>query len=325
MSPRRRSILRQDPDVIFVGEIRDLETADVAGQAAKTGHLVLATLHTNDAVGAIARLADLGLDTSKIASTFRGAVTQRLLRRVCPACAVRIAGPLSPEEQRLAARLGAVPVVRAVGCAKCGRTGYRGRLPIQEVLVATRAVETLISSGAPAAELQKAAITGGMRPLYDVALERVRSGETTLEEVERVLGEAGTADESAAAAVPRVRLVDDDPVNRALAKTLLEKNGFRVAEAADGVAALEQLDGAADFSLMVLDLDMPRLGGAEVLARVRKSVATVGLPVIVLTGSTSGDNEAEMMDQGADDYVRKPIDPPRFVARVKAALRRAGI
>lgn len=116
-----------------------------------------------------------------------------------------------------------------------------------------------------------------------------------------------------------------DPVNRALARTPLEKNGFRVAEAADGVVALEQLDGTADFSLMILDLDMPRLGGADVLAHVRKSLATVGLPVIVLTGSTSGDNEAEMMDRGADDYVRKPIDPPRFVARVKAALRRAGM
>ncbi|HEY6807610.1 MAG TPA: GspE/PulE family protein, partial [Gemmatimonadales bacterium] len=111
-----RSILRQDPDVIFVGEIRDLETAEVAVQAALTGHLVLATLHANDAVGAITRFADLGLERAKIASTLRGAVAQRLLRRACAACAVRITGPLTPDEERLAALYGVRPVMRAVGC-----------------------------------------------------------------------------------------------------------------------------------------------------------------------------------------------------------------
>jgi len=109
-----------------------------------------------------------------------------------------------------------------------------------------------------------------------------------------------------------------------LAKAVLEKGGFRVTEAKDGVEALEHLQGTADIQVMVLDLDMPRMGGAEVLERVRHAKATAALPVIVLTGSESGDTEVEIMDRGADDYVRKPIDGPRFVARVKAALRRAG-
>jgi type II secretory ATPase GspE/PulE/Tfp pilus assembly ATPase PilB-like protein/ActR/RegA family two-component response regulator len=327
-----RSILRQDPDVIFVGEIRDLETAEVAVQAALTGHLVLATLHTNDAVGAVARFADLGLDRAKIAGALRGAVAQRLLRRVCSTCAVPVAGALTADESRLAARYGTQPMMRTVGCAKCGRTGYRGRLPVLEVLLATAAFEPLITAAASGAELQKAAVTGGLRPLRDVALEHVRSGATTLQEVDRVLGDSGSGGGGGGAepptpsveAQPHILLVDDDAVNRTVARAVLEKNGFRVSEVGDGVAALERLDGPPEFNLMILDLDMPRLGGMEVLARVRKTVATAGMPVIVLTGSTTEDSEIAVMESGADDYVRKPLDPARFLARVKAALRRAG-
>src|SRR5436190_2929261 len=105
-----RSILRQDPDVVFVGEIRDLETAEVAIQASLTGHLVLATLHANDAVGAVARFTDIGVDRAKVATTLRGAVAQRLARRVCPQCAQRVSGSASPDAAPLAARYGTQPV-----------------------------------------------------------------------------------------------------------------------------------------------------------------------------------------------------------------------
>ncbi|HYU33551.1 MAG TPA: ATPase, T2SS/T4P/T4SS family [Thermoanaerobaculia bacterium] len=345
-----RSILRQDPDVILVGEMRDLETAQTAVQASLTGHLVLGTIHANDATAATMRLADLGVDSSKIAATFRGAVAQRLARRVCRACAQPVGGTLTQEEERLAARYGIRPVVRAVGCADCGRSGYRGRLPILEVLVVSEEIETLIAAGAPLSQIQRMAVQeGGMRQLRDVAVERVLAGETTLDEMDRVLGEAMTKDESAAArerqgpplddlaasAVltrpseapaarePHVLVVDDDAVSRTLAKAVLEKNGFQVAEAIDGVAALEHLEVYRNVQLMVLDLDMPHLGGLEVLARVRRAVATATLPVVVLTGTMDEEAEVAAIERGADDYVRKPLDPPRFVARVKAALRRA--
>src|SRR5438067_5037058 len=319
-----RSILRQDPDVVFVGEIRDLETAQMAVQASLTGHLVLATLHANDAVGAVARFTDLGVDRAKVATTLRGAVAQRLARRVCPHCAERVSGSASPDEAPLAARYGAQPVVRAVGCARCGKTGYRGRLPLLEVLSAAPALESLITEGAPATQLHKAAVSGGMRPLRDVAVERVKQGDTTLQEIERVLGGSGEDVPAAAPAAPHLLLVDDDPVARALARSVLEKNGFRISEAVDGAAALERLESSPDFALMVLDVEMPRLSGREVLARVRKSVHTAALPVLVRTGSTGDEIEAQLMEEGADDYIRKPLEPARFVARVKAALRRAG-
>ena len=318
-----RAILRQDPDIVFVGEIRDLETAEIAVQASMTGHLVLATLHTNDAVGVVPRLCDLGLDRASIAATLRGALAQRLVRRVCDGCATPVTGALTPEEQRLAAVYGVPPAVRAVGCRRCGQTGYRGRVPIVEVFSCSEEVERLITAGAPAAELHRAVVAGGMRSLRESALDQVRRGATTLREVERVLGEA-TDEGAAEPAAQHVLLVDDDAVSRTLGRTLLEKVHYRVTEAGDGVAALERLRAADAVSVMVLDLDMPRMNGRQVLEQVRRSPATAKLPVIVLTGSDALDTEIELMDRGADDYIRKPIDPPRFVARVRAALRRAG-
>ena len=127
-----RAILRQDPDVILVGEIRDRETAETAAQAAMTGHLVLATVHANDAVAAVARLADLGLQYSTISTSLRGAIAQRLVRRVCGDCGESVSGNLTSDEQRLFDRYAVEPVVRAVGCTECGFTGFRGRLPIME-------------------------------------------------------------------------------------------------------------------------------------------------------------------------------------------------
>ncbi len=124
---------------------------------------------------------------------------------------------------------------------------------------------------------------------------------------------------------PAVLLVDDDGANRTIAKALLESEGHRVVEAQDGVEAMQHLQGADPFSLMVLDLEMPRKDGREVLKEVRGNMATVGLPVIILTGTTDPDAELTLMDAGADDYIRKPFDPRRFISRVNAALRRAGV
>jgi type II secretory ATPase GspE/PulE/Tfp pilus assembly ATPase PilB-like protein len=318
-----RAILRQDPDVILVGEIRDLETAEIAVQAALTGHLVLATLHANDAAGAVTRLLDLGLDRSVVADALRGAVSQRLARRACAACAAPVADtPLSEEEAELAARYGLRPEVRSAGCPRCLGTGYRGRIAVLEVATIAEGVRRLIALAAPTVELQRAVVTGGMRPMREVALERVRGGITTLEEIDRVLGDAGEGPAEHGDA-PHVLLLDDDGVVRSLARALLEKNGCRVSEATDGAAGLARLSGTERFDLLVLDLDMPRLGGREVLARLRAEVATAALPVIVLTGSDDQDLEVALMEAGADDYIRKPLEPARFVARVKGTLRRA--
>ncbi len=320
-----RSILRQDPDVIFVGEIRDAETAEVAAQAAATGHLVLATLHTNDAMSAVSRLGDLGLDRVTISSVLRGAVAQRLVRRVCADCVVPIRGDLTENEQRLASQFGIVPTTRPIGCDRCNQSGYRGRLPIVEVALVSSGMVDQIASGVTAAQLQRSAIALGMRPLREVALEHVRNGSTTLEEVERVLGDAGEDAAPAAPVSPAILFVDDDAMLRHLATNILETSGYRVRQARDGAEALAIIASGDDISLVITDLQMPGIDGTELVHRLRGNRQTAILPVIVLTGSDQQDTEVRLMDAGADDYIRKPIDPPRFLARVKGALRRAGV
>lgn len=441
-----RAILRQDPDVIFVGEIRDEETAEIAAQASLTGHLVLATLHTNDAVGAIRRFVDLGLDTGTIAETLRGVLAQRLIRKICEACAEPVT-EMNEDEAALAARYGHTPPVRAVGCEACFGSGYSGRLPLTEFMVPTPHFVAQMLAEASSIDLKKQAVADGMRTLLDSALARVDHGLTTLQEVERVVGleeggeaeskptapevparaadtpasqnvtsagsrgaltepivgpsrmaavdgseimigraatplepvvpgsepapaaqpaaataapvgggsESGgyapapgyapavggtaaaveTADRTSAAPtgvaspeagddVPHILLVDDDGTTRKIARTMIEKHlGFRVSESPDGGDALLRLARGETFSLMVLDLDMPTLGGREVLRSVRQSIATAGLPVVVLTGTPDEEAEIELMEMGADDYLRKPIVPARLQTRIKAALRRA--
>jgi general secretion pathway protein E len=181
-----RSIVRQDPDIIMVGEIRDRETADIAVHAALTGHLVFSTVHTNDAPGAVTRLVDMGLEGFLIASSVVGILAQRLVRKVCSECSVR-----RPTEAALLARLGAEPVpgefyAVAGGCPACNMTGYRGRTGIFELMTMTDEIRKLILQQTSAGVLRKAAVLGGMNVLREDGLEKARKGLTTLSEVLRV-------------------------------------------------------------------------------------------------------------------------------------------
>ena len=319
-----RAMLRQDPDVILVGEIRDKETAVTAAQAAMTGHLVLTTVHANDAVSSVARLADMGLQYGTIAQTMRGAIAQRLLRRVCITCAEPVRGQLTPDEQRLTERHGMEPVVRAVGCTDCGFTGYRGRLPVNEVLISSPRFQQAIEQRKGWSTLARVAAQGGMRSLHEVGLEWVTQGKTTLVEVERVLGQAlDLESEEIQTGPPRVLIVDDDEEARLMMRTLLERDGFEVEEAEDGHRGLDLLKTDQDFKLIVLDLAMPGLSGREVLDQIRGSVDTSALPVLIRTATGSDTLEAELLEAGADDYVEKSVDATRFMARVHAVMRRA--
>lgn len=319
-----RAMLRQDPDIILVGEIRDKETAVTAAQAAMTGHLVLTTVHANDAVAVVARLADMGLQFGTIAQVLRGAIAQRLLRRVCSTCAEQVNGNLTPEEERLADRHGQPPVVRAVGCSECGFTGYRGRLPVNEVMVGGSRFSQAVEQRKGWATLHRMAIQGGMRTLHAVGVEWVAAGETTLVEVERVLGgDLGNGDDLLDGGPPRVLIVDDAEEARVMMRALLEKDGFEVEEADDGHKALDMLKVNPDYKLVVLDLAMPGLGGREVLDQIRGSVDTSALPVLIRTATRSHSLEAELLEAGADDYVHKTVDAARFMARVHAVTRRA--
>ncbi len=185
-----RHILRQDPDVIMVGEIRDAETAQYAIQAALTGHLVFSTLHTNDAPSSISRLADLGVERFLISSTLVGSMAQRLLRRICPHCTTE--RYLTSDEVttlRLAVPQGKkVKVKEGEGCFECRGTGYLGRTGIFEILPIDEAVKNLIVTGVDSPEIKREAVKNGMRTLRQSALRKLAEGLTTFEEVVRVTG-----------------------------------------------------------------------------------------------------------------------------------------
>ena len=319
-----RAILRQDPDVILIGEIRDKETAETASHAAMTGHLVLATVHANDAVSAVARMADMGLPYSTIATTLRGTIAQRLLRRVCAACAEPVRGELTPEEQRLTDQHEVEPKVRAVGCKECGFTGYKGRIPVNEVMLSGPRFQAAIEARKGWQTLHRVAIQGGMRTIHQVALEWVTEGKTTLVEVDRALGRRRMADEVPEDLGPtRILVVDDDEEARLMAASILEGEGYEVSIAKDGYEAVERLSADPDFNLVILDLSMPGMDGRKVLDRIRGSKDTAALPVLVSTAFGGEEVETELLEAGADDFLEKTGDSRRFLARVKAVLRRA--
>jgi len=179
-----RSILRQDPDVVLIGEIRDQETGSIAVQASLTGHLVLSTLHTNDAPNAVTRLVDMGLEGFKIASALRGVVAQRLMRKLCPTCREVSTEPL-PEKLRKYIPDG-VTLHRAVGCPECAMTGFRGRFSVVEIMHMTPELEQRIGAGAPPDLLAEAARNGGMKTLWECGLRHVLAGHTSVDELLRV-------------------------------------------------------------------------------------------------------------------------------------------
>src|SRR5476649_624969 len=186
-----RSILRQDPDVILLGEIRDGETAKIAMQAAQTGHLVLSTLHTDDAPSVVTRLMDIGSEPFVIAGALIGVVAQRLVRRLCVHCRRQYTPPSETLRALNIAEAdaGAIPFYKSVGCDQCNHTGYRGRIGIYEVMKITDKLRRLITARAPLDQIREAALGAGMISLGEDGLAKVKSGITTPEELLRVVTE----------------------------------------------------------------------------------------------------------------------------------------
>jgi general secretion pathway protein E len=186
-----RSIVRQDPDVILVGEIRDRETAEIAIHSALTGHMVLSTLHTNDAAGAIARLMEMGVEEYLLPSSLTGVLAQRLVRAICKACSVprEISQAFREEIYREAGFVAEGDIRVGRGCEACGGTGFRGRTGIFEILPVTDKIRELILARADAGAIRASAVEGGMVLLRDDGWEKVRRGMTTIEEVVRVTRE----------------------------------------------------------------------------------------------------------------------------------------
>lgn len=188
-----RSILRQDPNIIMVGEIRDHETARIAVNTALTGHLLLSTLHTNDAATTLPRLLDMGIEEYLVASTVSIAIGQRLVRKICPLCKEKTEMSSAIKEyitgEMISSLNESVNFYKGLGCNACGGSGYSGRICINEVLVADEAIKEAILRKASSDEIQKIAVSAGMTTMFEDGLKKVRSGVTSLEEVFRVIHE----------------------------------------------------------------------------------------------------------------------------------------
>ncbi|MEK7642419.1 MAG: GspE/PulE family protein, partial [Patescibacteria group bacterium] len=189
-----RSILRQDPNIIMVGEIRDSETANIAVNSALTGHLLLSTLHTNDSATTLPRLLDMGIEPYLVASTVNIAIGQRLVRKICSHCKEKFAiSPVIKESLSLSAVSPFLDqnfdLYKGKGCEKCNRSGYSGRLSINEVFVVTDEIREAIVRKASSSELRKIAVANGMKTMLQDGLDKVKDGKTTLEEILRVINE----------------------------------------------------------------------------------------------------------------------------------------
>ena len=357
-----RSILRQDPNVILVGEIRDHETAEIALRAALTGHLLLSTLHTNDAPGTITRLIDLEMAPFLVASSLLGIVAQRLVRRPCPSCAVPHPPTAEQIERVGASRLRADgKFVVGQGCDKCGGLGVKGRVAIHELLEINNEIRDLITGRASEQAIRAAARRSGMRTLFEDGLEKAAQGLTTIDEVLRVVSRdeplaaaaespttaVSVAVERPVAAAPvgqpvasqpsavveaeiadpnapkrRVLVVEDSPTISSVVKYFLELEGFEVLLANNGRVGLETVI-AQHPDFIVSDLHMPDMDGMEMVRTIRADPSLADVRILMLTSETSVDFEAEVLAAGADDYILKPVEPRRLAARVKALLARS--
>lgn len=332
-----RSILRQDPDIVMVGEVRDLETAEVAFRASQTGHLVLATLHTNDAVATVTRLYDLKLPHYLIASSILGIVAQRLVRRICDDCRVKD----DPDPTKVHAL--EMPAIdnfyKGAGCEKCNFSGYRGRVGIYEVVPFDSDLKELVGRGAEEAELTNVLKKKKINRMIDSAWDKLESGLTTFDEIiakvpwapssggqadlqdaqliqEKVKPEKGPV-------VPYVLVVDSDPESGSeIVRTMRSKN-FECGMTNNGREGLKAVYQKRP-DLVFLSSRLTDMSGFEMLEVLRKKLETSKTPVIVMSESASFEDQKKAYELGAHEYLVKPVNPELLLKEGDAALKRLG-
>ena len=342
-----RSILRQDPNVVMVGEIRDAETAKIAFQAANTGHLVLTTLHTNNASAAVTRLVDLGVDPYVIASSLLCVLAQRLVRQNCPHCVVveKVNKTLLTRLEISGDNKTLEKIKKSQGCEACQFSGYLGRLGIYEMLMVDNDLRKLIVQGASDTEIAEDARERGIKDLFGDCRDKLFQGVTSVDELMRVAPPperegrqpameqvaAAAPVEQVAAAAPvektaealgaqlRVLAVDDDPFIRKMLQKVLTEAQYDVVLATDGEEALEKVYRERP-DLIISDVVMPNMDGLSLVKKLKSQLQTSIIPVILLTSKDEVESEVEGLEAGADDYIPKPIVANLLLARINRVL-----
>ncbi|MDP8264222.1 MAG: type II/IV secretion system protein [Candidatus Aceula lacicola] len=342
-----KSILRQDPNVILVGEIRDRDTADIAFRASLTGHLVFSTLHTNNALATVVRLYDIGLEPYLIGSSVILIVAQRLIRLVCPKCR-EDREPDEKAQEKFGAFIQKYKIkklCRGKGCEHCGYTGFLGRTAIFEILEITEKIKEMISEKAPESDIWKEARNNGFMTLAEAGAQKVISGITTIEEIERVSElpheeamkreaeekEVVKVDPEADKIAQQLRqelnkkfsilIVDDEPDIREILGMRLKVAGYNILEAEDGAEGVRMAHQEKP-DLIIMDIMMPVMDGIAATKKIRDDLETAAIPILMLTAKTTKEDELEGLDAGADDYLGKPFDDEKLLARIKMLLRR---
>jgi type II secretory ATPase GspE/PulE/Tfp pilus assembly ATPase PilB-like protein/CheY-like chemotaxis protein len=344
-----RSILRQDPDVVLVGEIRDAETASIAIKASMTGHRVLSTLHTNDAPSAVSRMLDIGADRVALASALKGVMAQRLVRKLCPDCSrPATLAELPVEQQALLMGKDCSNLRLEVGCAACRHSGYRGRTVVAEILVAGPELQQAMARGADMGELAALARRGGMKSLWESGIEKVLTGTTSLHELVdnvaapseggaaapqsdidkllaelvpgRAKGASGASPPAQAARGPagaRVLIVDEDRDERRRLREALQREGYRVLEATDGEVALGYARRLKPDAI-ITEFALPKLDAIGLLQAL--GTASGMEPVVMLyTQETDEALHQWARELGACDVVQKPGDVASVLKGMLAA------
>jgi type IV pilus assembly protein PilB len=344
-----RSILRQDPDIVMVGEIRDSETASIAFQAGQTGHLVLSTLHTNDAPSSVTRLLDLGVQPFIVSDSLIAVIGQRLVRKICPRCKSpdELSGKLLKQIAPSVATEQETTFWKGKGCEACQYTGYTGRLAIIEILSVTPTLKEMISSTISAATLQRIAEGQGYEPMVIDGLRKAAQGLTTVEEVFRVtspeflenghsvsdamystelIGDDAIVEKDSIRLIGSVQpkkilLAEENEVTLKLVGNYLEAENYVITKARTGLEALK-LTFQQKPDLIITDLMMPELDGIGLIKKLKSQLVTRYIPIIVLTIKSDLDSEVTAINAGADDYITKPVNAKRLLARVGRLIQR---
>jgi type IV pilus assembly protein PilB len=341
-----RSILRQDPDVVMVGEIRDEETAHIALHAAQTGHLVMSTLHTNDAPSTVSRLVEMGTDAVALSSCLNMIVAQRLARRLCVKCKKKV----EPSEE-MVSRF-EIPegmfFYEPVGCSACMEIGYKGRVGVHETLYVNDRVREAIANEVSDQELMQICREEGMYALFEDGMNKALAGITSIKEIQRLatppedftfrdrIDEEGNLMSLGQASAMRdaqqvsknedeskdtILVIDDSKSIRSLVRFILQAEGHDVIEAEDGRAGMALVKQAKDkLNLILVDYEMPNVDGPTFINEMRRQSKYDDIPIVMLTSRKDEEDEVLGLDSGADDYIIKPVEPMKLQARVRKML-----
>ncbi len=342
-----RSILRQDPDIIMVGEIRDQETAEIAFHAAQTGHLVLSTLHTNNAMATITRLYDMNIAPFNISSSLVAVISQRLVRRLCEHCKVEdgLSAKIIAELPKAYSSRQYTTFWKPKGCDHCAFTGYKGRLAIYEVLRITPEIGKLIANKSPLHDIVKAAMDRQFVPITLDGLDKAAMGLTTVAEVYRVAPadmedlveshpdiDADPIDIQSPteamfkkdvihnASSPKILIVEENEFMLQLLQGIIQGEGFDEVVARNTEEALKYITQSKP-DLVITALSSPAISGLTLIKKLRDNLSTAFIPVMVISATDERDTEIATIEAGADDFIVKPINARRFVAGINRLLK----